>query len=442
MNASGLSRLFLSTAGSSEGDSGAPKLFDQARARLEAAAEHLGIDTDVVEKLKYPKETLAASLLIRMDDGARRSFKAFRCRYDDTRGPTKGGIRFHPAVNMDEIMALSFWMTFKCAIANLPYGGAKGGVCVDAQQLSKAELERLSRAYVKAFANFIGPERDIPAPDMYTNAMVMGWMADEYSATVGHPSPAVITGKPLELGGSLGRNDATGRGGYLILRHLENALHVSPEKTRVIIQGIGNVAYHCARLLHQDGYSIIGLSDSNGALFDTDGMDPVAVRQYKTKHGYLDEAPTNGHGESISNAELLERECDVLIPAALENQIHQQNADQIRARIILEMANGPLTPAADEILLKKNTIIIPDILANAGGVIVSYFEWVQNKAGLYWDIDEIHHRLKAMLVPQAETIWRLMQDESVDLRSAAYILALNRISTSISAHGNKNYFAS
>lgn len=418
------------------------RLFDQARQRLLEAADILAIDADVIEKLKYPKETLAASLLIRMDDGSRRSFKAFRCRYDDTLGPTKGGIRFHPAVNMDEVMALAFWMTFKCAVANLPYGGAKGGVSVDTRQLSKAELERLSRAYVKAFFNFIGPERDIPAPDMYTNKMIMGWMVDEYSAMVGHPCPAVITGKPISLGGSQGRDDATGLGGYLILHQLEKALGLNPQKSSVVIQGFGNVAYHCARLLHQAGYKIIGLSDSKGAIYDPAGMDPTRVLAHKQKTGQLGGAPTHGVCREISNHDLLIQPCDLLIPAAMENQINPDNAEKITASHIMELANGPITPGADLILRKRKISVIPDILANAGGVTVSYFEWVQNKAGYYWSLDEVHQKLATLLIPQAQRVWEISQERDIDMRTAAYVLALSRLSEAITAQGTRGYFNS
>ncbi len=420
----------------------ATSMFAKARKRLRRAAKHLEIDPDVLEKLKYPQETLAASLMVRMDDGSRRSFKAWRCRYDDTRGPTKGGIRYHPKVNIDEVMTLAFWMTFKCAVVNLPYGGAKGGINVDSKKLSRAELERLSRAYVKAFARFIGPDRDIPAPDLYTNAMVMGWMADEYSSIVGHPSPAVITGKPLELGGSVGRTDATGRGGYIILRHLEKELGVSPDKTRVVLQGFGNASFHCARLLHDGGFRIIGLSDSKSAIYDPDGMDPYAVMKHKTANRTVSGAPTNGKAEEISNEQLLEKECELLIPAALEHQITEENAERIVAPLILELANGPTTPAADAILEANDTIVIPDILANAGGVTVSYFEWTQNKAGYYWSEDEVRSRLREFLEPQATVIWQTKQKNGFSMRTAAYVLALERIAGAVAAHGTKAYFES
>lgn len=420
----------------------ATSMFAKARKRLRRAAKHLEIDPDVLEKLKYPQETLAASLMVRMDDGSRRSFKAWRCRYDDTRGPTKGGIRYHPKVNIDEVMTLAFWMTFKCAVVNLPYGGAKGGINVDSKKLSRAELERLSRAYVKAFARFIGPDRDIPAPDLYTNAMVMGWMADEYSSIVGHPSPAVITGKPLELGGSVGRTDATGRGGYIVLRHLEKELGVSPDKTRVVLQGFGNASFHCARLLHEGGFRIIGLSDSKSAIYDPDGMDPYAVMEHKTANRTVSGAPTNGKAEEISNEQLLEKECELLIPAALEHQITEENAERIVAPLILELANGPTTPAADAILEANDTIVIPDILANAGGVTVSYFEWTQNKAGYYWSEDEVRSRLREFLEPQATVIWQTKQKNGFSMRTAAYVLALERIAGAVAAHGTKAYFES
>ena len=415
-------------------------LFTKARKRLKSAAKHLDIHPDVIEKLKFPKETLAASLIVRMDDGSVRNFKAWRCRYDDTRGPTKGGIRYHPAVCLDEVMTLAFWMTFKCAVANLPYGGGKGGVSVDASKLSRTELERLSRAYIQAFARFIGPDRDIPAPDMYTNGIVMAWMADEYSKIADAPTPAVITGKPVSLGGSVGRDDATGRGGYYVLRHLEKDLGLRPEKTRVVMQGFGNASFHCARLLHADGYKIIGVSDSRSAIYDPDGMDPLAVMDHKNAKRTLKGAPTNKKAKEMSNAELLEAECDVLIPAAMESQITDQNAPKIKGKIILELANGPITPAGDTILNKNGHIVIPDILANSGGVTVSYFEWVQNKAGYYWGLDEVQQKLRAIMEPEAGRIWALKQDKGIDMRTAAYVHALDRIAKAVEAHGTKAYF--
>ncbi|MBM3516390.1 MAG: Glu/Leu/Phe/Val dehydrogenase [Alphaproteobacteria bacterium] len=416
-------------------------LFTKARKRLKAAAKHLDVHPDVIEKLRYPKETLAATLLVRMDDGSRRGFKAWRCRYDDTRGPTKGGIRYHPAVNLDEVMTLAFWMTFKCAVANLPYGGGKGGVAVDVKQLSRTELERLSRAYVQAFARFIGPDRDIPAPDMYTNGIVMAWMADEYSMMADQPSPGVITGKPIALGGSLGRDDATGRGGYFVIRHLEKDLGLSPDKSRVVVQGFGNAAYHFARLMHADGYKIIGVSDSRSAIYDPDGLDPLAVMEHKNKTGRVAGAPTNRKAKELSNAELLETECNLLVPAAMESQLVQDNADKIKAPVVLELANGPTTPAADTILAKRGITVIPDILANAGGVTVSYFEWVQNKAGYYWPVQEVQTKLRAIMEPEARRVWDIKLEKNIDMRTAAYVHALHRIASAIEAHGTKAFFA-
>lgn len=416
-------------------------LFSTARERLDDAARYLDIEREVIEQLRYPKETLAATLLVRMDDGSRKAFKAWRCRYDDTRGPTKGGIRFHPAVNVDEVMTLAFWMTFKCAVVNLPFGGAKGGVAVDVKTLSRAELERLSRSYVEGFSRFIGPERDIPAPDMYTNGIVMAWMADEYSTITGHPTPAIITGKPVALGGSLGRDDATGRGGYYVLRHLQGELGVGPEKSRVVLQGFGNASYHCARLLHDEGYRIVGLSDSTSAIYDPDGMDPYAVMDHKTRTRGLAGAPTRGVSRQLSNADLLEAECDVLIPAAVENQITEVNAANVRAPVILELANGPVTPAADAILDRNGVVVIPDILANSGGVTVSYFEWVQNKTGYYWPLEEIHSKLKAGLEPETRRIWDLAKDKAVNLRTAAYLHGLERIGQAVEARGTKAFFS-
>lgn len=418
----------------------ATDLFSTARERLEDAARYLDIEREIIDQLRYPKETLAATLLVRMDDGSRKGFKAWRCRYDDTRGPTKGGIRFHPAVNVDEVMTLAFWMTFKCAVVNLPFGGGKGGVSVDVKKLSRAELERLSRAYVQAFSRFIGPERDIPAPDMYTNGIVMAWMADEYGTITGHPSPAIITGKPVALGGSLGRDDATGRGGFYILRHLKDELGVSPETSRIVLQGFGNASFHCARLLHDDGYRIIGLSDSTSAIYDPDGMNPYAVMEHKQRTGHVAGAPTHGTARQLDNAELLEAECDVLIPAAVENQVTEDNAARIPAPVILELANGPTTPAADAILHKKGTVVVPDILANSGGVTVSYFEWVQNKAGYYWPVEEVHTRLKAILEPETRRVWEVAAEKAVSMRTAAYVHALERIGDAVEARGTKAFF--
>jgi len=414
-------------------------LLTGALSRLDEAAKHVAVDSEVLEKLKYAKETLSVRLSVRMDDGSRRSFPAWRCRYDDTRGPTKGGIRFHPSSNVEEVTTLAFWMTFKCAVMNLPYGGGKGAVKVDPHSLSKSELERLSRAYVQAFAGMIGPDRDIPAPDVYTNSMIMGWMADEYSSIVRQPSPAVITGKPLPLGGSLGRDDATARGGFYLLKHLESDLGLTGSAKRVVIQGYGNAGFHIARLLHADGYRIVGLSDSRGAIVCEDGLDPHAVQAAKERGGSVT-AYTQGGSRTVTDDELLGVNCEVLVPAALEDQIHKGNAGRIKARIVLELANGPITPDADRILEEAGAIVLPDILANAGGVTVSYFEWVQNRQGYYWSLNEIHDRLRAIMETEGRQVWEMRSAKGIPVRTAAYAHALGRLSSAIAAHGTQPFF--
>ncbi|MBN9472361.1 MULTISPECIES: Glu/Leu/Phe/Val family dehydrogenase [unclassified Bosea (in: a-proteobacteria)] len=414
-------------------------LLDHALVRLDDAARHLNIDPDVIEKLKFARETTKARLMIRMDDGSRKSFLAWRCRYDDTRGPTKGGIRFHPSSTIDEVETLAFWMTFKCAVMNLPYGGGKGAVQVDPRQLSKAELERLARAYIQAFARIIGPDRDIPAPDVYTNAMIMGWMADEYAQIVGQAEPAVITGKPIALGGSLGRNDATARGGYYLVRHLAGELGLG-DGMRVAVQGFGNAGQFIARLLDGDGHKIVAVSDSEGAVFAPNGLDIGALLSAKASgKSVLSTVGAHGH-EALSADALIGVDCDLLVPAALENMIHEDNAAQVKARIVLELANGPITSEADAILDERGVIVLPDILANAGGVTVSYFEWVQNRQGFYWPLEEIHDRLRTIMEREGRAIWGVSKDKGVSMRTAAYVHALSRLAEAIEAHGTQSFF--
>ena len=417
------------------------KLFRDARGRLKKAMEYYPISPDVEEQLKYPKSSLAVSVVVRMDNGERKAFKGFRVRYDDSRGPSKGGIRFHQDVSLDEVMALAFWMTFKCAVVGIPYGGAKGGVCVDTKQLSRAELERLSRTYIEMIADMIGPEVDIPAPDMYTNEMIMGWMADQYNRIKRGKFPGVITGKPIALGGSLGRTDATGRGGVYVLRCLEKKLGITPKDTTVAIQGFGNVGFYCAQMLHDAGYKIIAISNSEGGIYDPDGIIPRPMKEWELDHNeVLEGGPTLGTARAISNKEILELDVDVLVPAALENQITNQNADRVKAKIILELANGPITTSADPILEKNGVLVIPDILANAGGVTVSYFEWVQNQTGLYWDVEEVHQRLKKIMDKATYEVWDTREEYGCDMRTAAYIEALKKLSSAIEAHGTRFYF--
>jgi len=415
-------------------------MLSHALTRLDEAARHIEVDPEVLEKLRHPKETLTTRLTIRMDDGSRRSFTAWRCRYDDTRGPTKGGIRFHPASTVGEVSTLAFWMTFKCAVMNLPYGGGKGAVQVDPRGLSRAELERLSRAYVQAFASMIGPDRDIPAPDVYTNSMIMGWMADEYSSMVRQPSPAVITGKPIPLGGSLGRDDATARGGFYLVKHLEGELGLDKSAKRVVVLGYGNAGVHIARLLHADGYKVIGISDSRGAIVSADGLDPDAVLDAKDAAGSVSAYAKSGRARVVAPDELLAVECDLLVPAALEDQIHIDNADNIRTKVILELANGPVTKEADALLEAKGIVVLPDILANAGGVTVSYFEWVQNRQGYYWSLEEVHQRLKTIMEAEGRHVWNVHLEKKAAMRTAAYVHALQRLSDAIAAHGTQAYF--
>ena len=412
-----------------------------ALVRLDQAASHLDVDPDVIEKLKYARETAKVRLMIRMDDGSRKSFLAWRCRYDDTRGPTKGGIRYHPEASAEEVETLAFWMTFKCAVMNLPYGGGKGAVQVDPRKLTKAELERLSRSYIQAFARIIGPDRDIPAPDVYTNSMIMGWMADEYAQIVGEAVPAVITGKPIALGGSLGRGDATARGGYYLLRHLASNLGLG-DKLRVAVQGFGNAGQHIARLLAEDGHWIVAVSDSGGAIHRADGLDIGRLMQAKDAGGSVTILAGKDDIDPISADELVGMDCDVLVPAALENMIDEKNAASVRARVILELANGPVTPAADTLLNDKGVVVLPDILANAGGVTVSYFEWVQNRQGWYWTLPEIHQRLQFMMEAEGEAIWNVAQQKDISMRTAAYVHALKRLAEAIEAHGTQSFFAS
>jgi glutamate dehydrogenase (NADP+) len=329
-------------------------------------------------------------------------------------------------------------MSLKCAVVDIPFGGGKGGVEVDPRQLSLAELERLSRGYVRAIADIIGVDRDVPAPDVYTNARTMAWMADEYSTITRHLEPGVITGKPVGRGGSLGRDDATARGGYLVLKEIEKKRGWQPERITVAVQGFGNAGQHIARLLHADGYRIVAISDSHGGVFHPDGLDAPQAIADKRAHGRLPEPPGS---RRVSNEELLELDVQVLVPAALEDQITEQNADRVRAQVVLELANGPTTAAADEILHEKGTLVVPDVLANAGGVTVSWFEWLQNRAGVYWTLDEVHTRLRERMQEQFRIVTARTEELKSPMRTAAYALALERLGTALTAGGTEADFA-
>jgi glutamate dehydrogenase (NADP+) len=350
-------------------------------------------------------------------------------------------------VDLSEVTALAFWMTFKCAVMGLPYGGGKGGVIVNPKELSRMELERLTRGFIEQIADFIGPETDVPAPDVYTNAMIMGWMMDEYSKIHRQRTPAVITGKPIPLGGSLGREDATGRGAYYCIKEVEAARGWKPQDIRVAVQGFGNAGQHVVRLLHEDGYRVVAVSDSTGGIYREDGFDVPSLIRMKNESRRLKAVYCEGSvceavaAESISNEQLLELNVDLLIPAALENQITSHNANRINAPVVVEVANGPVTSAADKVLNAKGTLVVPDILANAGGVTVSYFEWVQNRAGLYWTLDQVHQRLHEMMSTQYRAVHELMIDRQIDMRTAAYALALTRIGEAIESQGTARYFS-
>ncbi len=422
-------------------------VFTDARQRLQNLGKASGISVQVIESLSRPKATLCSSLPVLMDDGSTQYFEAYRCQYSSHLGPCKGGIRFHPNVSQDEVQALALWMTIKCAVVDLPYGGGKGGVCVDPKKLSRMELERLSRAYMRAMADFVGPDKDIPAPDVYTNARIMGWMRDEFEVIKRQKQPAVITGKPVNMGGSLGREEATGRGAFLVTEFLRSKEGKAPEDIRVAIQGFGNAGYHIAKNLFDSGYKIIAISDSKGAIFDESGLNVDEVKKFKVQHHSFDsEYCANSVCESetyktISHEDLLALDVDLLVPAALENSITLKNVNNIKARWITEVANGPISADADEILFKKGTVIIPDVLANSGGVIVSYFEWVQNKAGYPWTLDEVRSRLYDKLKTSFDEMWQYQhQSESSSLRTAAYSKALNKLEQVINMRGTKEYF--
>jgi len=422
-------------------------IFKDALNRLKKYGEAASISDDVIESLMHPFSILKATLPIRMDDGSTRYFTGYRCRYNNTLGPTKGGIRFHPGVNMAEVQALALWMTIKCAVVGLPFGGGKGGIIVDPKTLSPLELERLSRAYVRAMADFIGPQTDIPAPDVYTNARIMGWMMDEYEAIKRVKAPGVITGKPVRLGGSLGRDDATGRGAYLCIQELSKKLLLEPEKTTVAVQGFGNGGYHVARLLHDAGYKIVAISDSKGGIYSPKGFDVASIYEEKQRSRVVRAVYCKQsvcelvEHDVISNADLLSLDVDILIPAALEGVITQENAASIKAKYIVEVANGPILSNADPILEENGIQTVPDVLANAGGVTVSYFEWVQNRQGYKWSLEEVHTRLQDIMVDAFNEVWDLAQARNLSMRSAAYAVAIERIGEAVEAHGTRDYFS-
>ncbi|MDX9893556.1 MAG: Glu/Leu/Phe/Val dehydrogenase [Patescibacteria group bacterium] len=411
------------------------KAFTNAMTQL-SQADKIAKFGKAIDQLKQPKKILSAQLKIKLDNGQTKAFKAFRVQHNDNRGPFKGGIRFHPQVSLDEVKALSFWMTIKTATVGIPMGGGKGGIIVDPKALSQAELERLSRAYIKAFYKNLGPKIDVPAPDVNTNSQIMDWMADEYSKLTGQPQPAVITGKSIKAGGSLGRDTATADGGFFILSDLIKQLKINPKKTRVAIQGFGNAGANMAKLVYKAGFIIVGLSDSKTAIVTTDkkGFRFSTVKKLKEKNGIIDgcDEMTEKNGtclehQHLSPEKIIETDCDILILAALENQVTTQNADQVKAKIILELANGPTTPQAETKLLKRSIIIIPDVLANAGGVTVSYFEWLQNIKGQKWSRAQVRQKLQPIMIKSFHRIQKIAKQYQIDLRTAAFISAIKLI---------------
>lgn len=398
--------------------------FESMMARFDRAAQLLDLDPDLYNVLRVPTREIKVYIPVRMDSGRIEVFEGYRVQHNFARGPAKGGIRYAPDVTLDEVKALASWMTWKCAVVNVPFGGGKGGVICDPRQMSIGELERLTRRYTSELIDFIGPEKDVPAPDMNTNEQTMAWIMDTYSMHARHTVTAVVTGKPIALGGSAGRREATGRGLMFTVNEAIKRFNLTPQETTVVVQGSGNVGGLGARLLHEAGYKIIAISDVGGGIYNINGLDIPKVLDYlsetKSLEGYQ-------HAERVTNKELLEIECDVLAPCATENQITSENADRIRCKVLAEGANGPTTPQADQILHGNGVFVIPDILANAGGVTVSYFEWVQDRMGYFWREAEVNERLESIMVASFNDVSRYADQHNVDTRTAAYMLAIDRV---------------
>lgn len=402
--------------------------YDNVLSVIKEAATRLGYKPSEYEAINYPERELKVAIPVRMDDGTVKVFEGFRVQHSTSRGPAKGGIRYHHGVNIDEVKALAAWMTFKCAVVNIPYGGGKGGVVCAPSKLSENEMRNLTRRFTAMISDIIGPDQDIPAPDVGTNAQVMGWIMDTYSMLKGHSVPGVVTGKPIELGGALGRSEATGRGVMFTTLNILKARGIAPDQATATIQGMGKVGSVSAKLLYAEGVKILAVSDVSGGLYNPHGLDiPSIIDFLQAKKGNLLKDYSNEGVKFISNSELLELETMVLIPAALENQINETNADRIKAEIIVEGANGPTTIEADAILDKKEIIVVPDILANAGGVIVSYFEWVQNIQSLSWDEDYVNERLKTIIDQAFDAVWTISNENKTSLRTGAYMIAVKRV---------------
>ena len=405
---------------------------DVALAQFERAVAHMQLDPDLVEYLRRPRRELIVHFPVYMDDGSMKMYTGYRVHHSTVRGPTKGGIRYHPDVNLDEVRALAMWMTWKNALMNLPYGGAKGGVAVDPRQLSRNELRRLTRRYASEISVLISPEGDIPAPDVGTNPQVMAWIMDTYSVARGYTTPAVVTGKPLSIGGSEGRTEATGIGVMITTMAMMEKLGLKPESTRVAVQGFGNVGSVAARKMWERGCKIVAVSDVYGGIYHDQGLDIADLLEHVARTGTVTDYP---HGDRITNRETLTAPCDVLIPAALEGQIDETVAPDVQARIIAEGANGPCTMEGEKILLEKGVEFVPDILCNAGGVTVSYFEWVQGLISFFWSEKEILERLERLMRDAFEHVWQASRTQHIDMRTAAYTIAIQRVVDAVEARG-------
>ncbi|HKZ64148.1 MAG TPA: Glu/Leu/Phe/Val dehydrogenase [Thermoplasmata archaeon] len=407
--------------------------FAIAKTQIDRVGKRLKLDPDLIELFKTPKRELTVNFPVKMDDGSLRVFTGYRVQFNDALGPFKGGIRYHWNVSLDEVRALACWMTWKCAVMGLPYGGAKGGVICNPKEMSKGELERMTRRYASAISVIIGPEKDIPAPDVYTDGQTMAWIMDTISMHAGYAVPGVVTGKPLAIGGSRGRDEATSRGLMYAVREACKRIKLNPKGATVAVQGYGNVGYHAARLLHDElGCTVVAVSDSKGGIYNPKGFDPKEVLVHKEKKGSVTGFPGS---KPISNEDLLELDVDILAPSALENAITAENAPRVRARIVAEGANGPTTPDADDILFRKETIVIPDILANGGGVTVSYFEWVQNLQQFFWTDADVRAKLEQHMTQAFEAVWETSKREKVDMRVGAYMVAIGRVAEAYKLRG-------
>jgi glutamate dehydrogenase (NAD(P)+) len=406
--------------------------WESQTARFDFAAQKLSLDEGLWKILSKPSREITVYIPVMMDDGHLEVFTGYRVQHSIARGPAKGGLRYSPDVNLDEVRALAAWMTWKCAVVNIPFGGAKGGIICDPKKMSMGELERMTRRYTAELIEFIGPEKDVPAPDMNTNEQVMAWMMDTYSMHMRQTVTAVVTGKPLNIGGSRGRKEATGRGVMIVANEALKKLGMTPDKTRVIVQGFGNVGSHAARLMHEQGYKIIGIAEWDGGLYNSKGLDIDELWEHRQRNGTI-----HGFagGEKADSAELLITDCEVLVPAATEAVITSQNAPKIKAKILVEGANGPTTAAADDILQDKHVFVIPDILANAGGVTTSYFEWVQDRQGYFWKESVVNEQLEHIMVSSFEDVIRYADTHGVNNRIAAYMLAIDRVAYTIRQRG-------